>query len=452
MPLLNAIAQRQPEIPEIKQLIDAAHNLLRNHRSFSHFPNRPLREVVDSSNPLKGVKILHAPWEIAGNMGRLTRLIRNAGVDATSVDYKYVPSFYPDTCDKTLNLCACQDDEKVKRIEAFAVEALRTYDIFHFHFAHSLYPDLRDLEMIKQDGKKILFSFWGSDARSPEWIYYHQARFLGFSPPKPYFMDASLYKLHKKINRYADVLLGPTCIPRGLFIPGLISLSDWTLAEKNRLVDKKLLIKDPSKVYFVHAPSQNWKKGSSILCRLLEECKREGLPVELLYVHGVSPAKARELYAYADYAIDQAGVGTFGLFGAEMMSWEIPVLTYQTGFWDRLRDNPPVVRITKNTFKQQIRACIEMVKSGEYEGQGRASRTWVEKHMAIETHIPRYISIYGELAQGKRIPQYINTSWLQQEEALQDGVKSAFYQYMKEYKVFDELGSPVPVYDTNLYY
>ncbi|MFQ5788446.1 MAG: hypothetical protein ACE5H1_10770, partial [Thermodesulfobacteriota bacterium] len=299
--------------------------------------------------------------------------------------------------------------------------------------------------------KKIIFSFWGSDERGPEWIFYQQARFLGYHPPKPYYLTLRHYHDQKTINRYADVMLGTSCIPRGLWFSGQIDASEWSLEEKERIIQRGLKEKDPKKTYFLHAPSNNWKKGSSIIINLLEECKNEGMPIDILYVSNITPEEAKQTYAYADYAIDQVGVGTFGLFGIEMMCWQIPVLAYQIGLYDRIRNDPPLVKITKADFKSQISKCIEMKKNGEIVELGRKGRQWVFENADISSRISEYLKMYSDLVEGKRIKQYTNKSWYEQEQLIQSGFKSEFYKYMIENNVFSEIGVNITDYDKRLY-
>ncbi|MBW2301382.1 MAG: glycosyltransferase [Deltaproteobacteria bacterium] len=404
------------------------------------------RQKIDA---LADKKILHAPFEIAGNMARITRMLRERNINATSANY--YDSWLNYQCDINLNINKLPEPERLPAVHEFAEDAMKRYDIFHFHFAHSLYPDFRDLDQLKDKGKRILFSFWGSDQRSPEWIFYHQAKFLGYDPPKPYYLTLDLYQKHKIINLYADVMLGATCIPRGLWIPGQIDVSEWKLEDRKKLLEKNRINKDPRKTYFLHAPSSDWKKGSMLITSLLDDCKKDGMPIEVIYVKGLLPEKAKQIYAYTDYAIDQVGVGTFGLFGIEMLTWEIPVLAYHTELYDRLRNYPPVIKITKENFKQQIEKCIEMKKTGENIALGQKGRQWALKNADMINSIPQYLEIYSHLGENKQIKQFINTSWYKQEHLLQRGVKSDFYKYMIEEKIFDQLQLQIQNYDKRLY-
>ena len=464
IPLLEQIAERYPEDEEINQILDHAHKA-RSHPEPS--PDslscktvlKPREFDLASSekkfsgtkeDPLAGKKILHTPFEIAGNMDRITKYLNRQDVAATSVNY--YDSWLKYKCDLNLNINSLPENKRIYAIDQFARDAIERYDIFHFHFAHSLYPDFRDLERLKEKGKKIIFHFWGSDQRGPEWIFYNQAKFLGYDPPKPYTFTLDLYNKHKTINRYADVLIGAYAIPRGIFIAGIAELSAWSLEEKARILDKKAIDKDPQKTYFVHAPSCYWKKGTTIILELFNQCKQEGMPIELLYVNQLPTDQAREIYAFADFALEQVGPGTFGLFGIEMMCWEIPVLVYHTPLLDRIRDNPPVIKITKETFKNQIAKCVEMKRTHECEKIGKRSRRWAHQHLDISSGIHNYLAIYRALLEGGQVKQYVNKVWYQQEHMLQSGFKSDFYRYMIEEGVFEELNINIGDYDQRLYY
>lgn len=458
--LLEMVATRYPENDEIKQLLDEAQACgaptvdgavaAKLVQADSSSPESSSTLTKDSSDPLADKKVLLAPFEIAGCIERITRYLRRENIDATSANY--YDSWLQYKCDVNLNVSNMSPEERNRAIDKFACEAIDKYDIFHFHFAHSLYPDLRDLKELREKGKKILFSFWGSDARGMEWIMYQQARFLGHRPPRPYAITRQQYQIHKAINLYADVLIGLESIPRGIWVRGFADTAQWSLEGKQACLEKNLVTRDPKKTYFVHAPSNQFKKGSAILMRLLKECQDEGMPIEVLYVSQMAPGKAREIYAYGDYAIDQVGVGTYGLFGVEMMCWEIPVLVYHTELFDRLRGNPPVIQITKENFKSRIERCIEMKNNGEIDKLGAESRKWAIEKEDVTLAIPEYLRIYRDLAEGKQILQYVNRAWYEEESRMQRGFKSEFYKYMVEQNVFDEMGMAVPEYDRQLYY
>ena len=405
--------------------------------------------ISQAVEALAGRKIIHLPFEIAGNMRRITGFLRGHGVDATSANY--YDNWLRYKCDINLGLSNLPAEQQAQKLAGFANELLSKYDIFHFHFGHSIFPDLRDLDALRQKGKKIVFSFWGSDMRSPEWLLYNFAKFLGHNPPKPYPFTLDQYLKIKHICRYAHVTLASPFIPNWIYIPGLIDVSEWTLADKAAVLKKVDFQKDSRKTYFLHAPSSEWKKGSVIVKQVLEQCKREGMPIETIYLNQLPAEEAKKYYAQADFAIDQLTSGTFGLFGAEMMSWEIPILTYKDSWWDCLRGVSPAVGLTLANFKEQIAHCIRLKQSGELADLGARSRQWVKKNVDMPIWLPHHLVIYALLASDLAVPHYINQTWLAFEGLLQKGHKSDFFRYMNEQNVFAQMSVSYTKYDKRLY-
>jgi len=446
--LLEMAVARHPDDDTIRQRLAECRSRL-NQPAPSPAPTKPISLKRPAEDPLAGKRVLHAPFEVAGNIGRITTHLRNRGVKATGANY--YDNWLDYQCDINLKVNSLKPKQRDEVIDDFAREAISQYDIFHFHFAHSLKRDLSDLPLLKEKGKKILFNFWGSDSRGNEWILYQQARYLGHRPPRPYALTRDLYRSHKKINLYADVLFGLDNIPRGIWMRGHADTQAWPVEERDRIRARNLYERKKDVTYFVHAPSSNWKKGSSLILKALKECQEDGLPIEVIYVAKVPPARAREMYAYADYAIDQVGVGTYGLFGIEMMAWKIPVLVWHNAMYDRIRNNPPVIHITKENFKQQVERCIEMKRTGEMEQLGEQARKFVIENEDLQMGLDVYMQCYRDLLSGKAVPQLFNPAWYRQERQMEEGFKSEFYRYMIEQNVFEDLRLEVPDYDRELY-
>ncbi len=406
------------------------------------------RELLE---PLLGKRIVHLPYEIAGNMHRITRHLRSRGVDATSVNY--YDNWLKYRCDLNLGLHIPLQAQDVHKLTSFAGQALGRFDIFHFHFAHSMLPNLQDLEELKARGKKVLFSFWGSDMRSLEWLAYQHARFLGYDPPRPYSMNMDQYELVKKINAYSDVMLGPPFIPRFVYLTGNIDLDDWRIGDKAAYAAQSPIKKDPDKVYFLHAPSDNLKKGSFWVEKLLGQCQAEGLPIETILVSGVPHNQVKPLYAAADFAVDQVTTGSFGLFSLEMMSWEIPVLAFIDEWFRRFKNLAPVINVTRKNFVERVRQCVELKSSGRHADLGRRARRWVLANRAVGGEaLDQYLTIYSLLARDLPVPHFPNPAWYMQEQGIAAGVKSEFHRWMREMGVYAEMGVEQGSYDKRLYY
>src|SRR5947208_5694763 len=119
-----------------------------------------------SQAPARKPRILHAPTNIAGIAGLLSRAQRDLGYDATSVEYIAHP--YAFSTDRTLNLA--RGDNPIKKaatVGSFALEAVRDYDVFHFYFGNTLFPHpYPDLPLLRALGKRIIFHFCGCEVRN----------------------------------------------------------------------------------------------------------------------------------------------------------------------------------------------------------------------------------------------------------------------------------------------
>ena len=416
-------------------------------------------------------KVLHGVEEIAGNMNRICTHLRKAGVDATSVRYFDNWLGYKNDIEMHFENPIMEiGSEEYEKLVRFASEAIHKYDIFHFHFGTSLLQGFQDLETIKQAGKKIIFSFWGSDMRAPEWIMYQQFKFMGLHPPKPRFLNSDLLWSHKTINRYADVIIGYECIPRGLFVDGRIDPDEWTLEEKAKIIEENEVgfEKDPEYTYFLHSPSKTWTKGTAYFRDCWKEVEAAGIKAKMVELEHMETSEVRKWYAHADYVLEQIGAGYTGLFGLEMMCWEIPILAYQIPLFDKMLGNPPIIKITKENFVDMIKHCVATrerisgpgdLSSHKYlKNLKKTVRQWVLDHSTIQKAIPTYIDIYERLMAGEEIPQLINRGWLNEEhriittqrinaEGIQEEGRSLFYRW-----AIDQNFLPIGTqYDHSLY-
>jgi tetratricopeptide (TPR) repeat protein len=401
---------------------------------------------------LKGHKILIGPSEIAGLAGRLSRLMKQSGVDIVSLDYGY-NRWAKFNCDISLNLPGRPPQEAQRVLKEFVERAINEYDLFHFIYGRSLIMDMSDLRLLAQLGKKLVMSYVGSDNVAQEVILYNQARFLGYDPPKPYCMTRQHAANHEIANRYVDVILGNNSIPRGRLVPGYAETEAWTPQSKQAVLEEINQDKSPDKLYVLFAPTSDFHKGTTMVLNLLEQCKAKGLPVELLLIKRLPQDEARKVYALADVVIDNVGSGTFGQLGVELMLWEVPVLVYQTEFYRHLRKGSPDMHITHENFIDTIARCARMKQTGELAELGRKSRQWVLDHLDVHKQgLPEYISIYASLLEGKPVPQFFNRTWYQLVDMMNRGVKSNFYKFMFQNKVFDQIGVKVESYDQTLYH
>ncbi|GIQ65499.1 hypothetical protein PACILC2_40670 [Paenibacillus cisolokensis] len=90
------------------------------------------------------MKVFHGIIEIAGQMGIMCGELKRRGHLATGYNIFHSYLGYRD------NLINTNLDE----IKNTSKHIINFFDVFHFHYASSLIPGYKDLELIKSKGKK----------------------------------------------------------------------------------------------------------------------------------------------------------------------------------------------------------------------------------------------------------------------------------------------------------
>ena len=259
--------------------------------------------------------------DIAGQGGYSVRGLRENGADATLAVWARNPFGYP----VDIDLKVRKDRLKnpffagiyALRMLRFAVKAARTYDVFHFHFAHSLLPFGLDLFWLKRMHKKIIMEFHGDDIR-----YYFYRR-----EPAYYPYDELVVRSKRDVRnvvkalRYADLVITHDEELRKHIPKKPLYITPLRM-EPGRFTP---VYPDPEKdgrkdrIVIVHAPSNPEFKGSKYVIAAVEELKKT-YDVEFILVEGKTQEEAFEIYKRADIIVDQLFAQTYGVFALEGMA------------------------------------------------------------------------------------------------------------------------------------
>ncbi|MGI8589357.1 MAG: glycosyltransferase family protein [Chloroflexia bacterium] len=266
-------------------------------------------------------RILHAPTNIAGIAGLLARAERDLGYDATSVEY--ISRRMAFGTDRSLHLEARRGPvAKGAAVGAFALGAMRRYDVFHLYFGNTLFPwPFPDLPMLRALGKRIIFHFCGCDVRS-------RAANLAKYEISGCHECVSLVCLGKRRPplHYADAVFVSTPdllddVPGAVLMPGPVDTSRWTPAPPRATPPTSA---DPLRI--LHAPTDREIKGTHYLLDAVERLKAAGYPVELHVLEGVPAADVPAFVAAGDIVVDQLMIGAYGTFSVEAMAVGRPVV------------------------------------------------------------------------------------------------------------------------------
>lgn len=337
------------------------------------------------------MKILHAPVEIAGQVGLSAFGQREIGHVAHTYfpphpfSYALPPDFYPRSANPIMRKL-----DKLRLIGKFIGE----YELFHFHFAHSFLPEkLRylDARLLKRLGRRVMAEFWGSDVRLPS----IEAR------RNPYFENSyneDETQNRKRLARWADITQGRVIVSDHYFDIFLEPFFPHIHVVGQR-VDTKLLapnFPDPEKraPLVVHAPSQKAFKGSEQVQRAVDSLKAKGMRFDYREVFGVSHGEAMQIYREADLIVDQIKGGSHGVFAVEAMSLGKPVIcyilpelvpTYPEGF--------PIINANPETLESILEEWLQRPQDRYHLGV--RSREYAERVHDCRVVAAKLIDVYN---------------------------------------------------------
>jgi len=335
-------------------------------------------------------RILHAPANIAGIAGLLSRAQRDLGYDSTSV--QYVAHKYAFDTDRTLNLGRGDNPaKKVLAVGGFAMSAIRHYDVFHLYFGNTLFPyPYPDLPLLRALGKKIVFHFCGCEVRNRA-ITLEKYSLSGCSECVSL---VCLGKHHPDPSR-ADVALVSTpdlleFVPGAVLMPGPVDLEKWTPRPPRTA---PVSAGDPVRI--LHAPSDREIKGSRHLIGAVERLKVAGYPVELMVLEGVPHDKVAEYCGQADLAVDQLMIGAYGTVAIEMMAKGVPVVCR---IRDDLRkhypDDLPIVSAEPDTIYHMLEELLQHPET--WPDLGKRGIEYVRREHEMHAVAARTLELYDE--------------------------------------------------------
>jgi glycosyltransferase involved in cell wall biosynthesis len=332
------------------------------------------------------MRILHAPNNIANQAWAAAQGLRALGHEVEV--WHYGPNTRDFPADRFFEI-----ENKAERTFAAFREALdRDFDVYHFHFARSLVspvgglPWFWDLPVLRALGKRIVFTFHGSDVRKRSvhmeedpWSYYR------FSDVES--NEERIDKALAVIRTYAQTLivaspLNLTFVPEAEYVPKAIELSKFSFAGPRR-TERPLV---------VHVPSKRATKGTDFVVRGMEELQGRGLDFEFRLVEDVPHAELQRIYADADVVVDNLLIGDAEVSSLEAMALGKPVVT-------RIRDEVrlahpdlPVASADPDSFAAAI---TPLLKDPDLRGRlGEEGRAYVEKNHDAAVVAAKLVALY----------------------------------------------------------
>ncbi|MCR2804442.1 glycosyltransferase family protein [Paenibacillus soyae] len=334
------------------------------------------------------MKVLHLPYNPAGQMSSQALALRKAGVQASFCTYGESVYKYP--TDIRSPIAHVYGAKRISAMDHFAREALQQYDLFHFHggltFSNSYqYPDLPLLE-----GKKKIMNFWGSEVR----------RLSIAETNNPYIRvkltdEAAIEERLKKLSAHFEHVIVPD-----YEIFEYVNEYFENVHIIRYVVDHEGIVPhypavDSTRPLIVHAPSEPYLKGTEFVCAAIEQLKTKA-DFDFRLVQNMPHSEAMALYKDADIIVDQLCLGVYSILSIESMLHGKPVITYiRDDLRERYPADLPVVSANPDTIEETLLHLLQHPE--ERYRLGVEGREYAVKHHSPEKIAQELLEIYSKL-------------------------------------------------------
>lgn len=327
------------------------------------------------------MKIVHAPIEIAGQMGIICKELRKKGNHAAGYNTFHT---YLNYKGDIMNTDAF---EVMKELEFL----INNTDIFHFHNATTFMQDFTDLPLLKEMGKKMVMHHWGSDVRTVRMV----SKLNPYQLPPTYYTDVEIDRQLKQLTNYIDtaIVQDYEAYPyvkdyykKVFVLPLACNVEDFKVSYPSVSNHKPVI---------VHAPTNRAFKGSKYVKKAIKKIQGKA---EFTYqiVEKMSHEEALAIYKNADIIIDQLLCGTYGMFSVEAMAMGKPVVAFiRDDVRNKFPADLPIVQATPETLADVL---LELLQNPERRHElGKAGRRYVETYHSAERVTNELIKIYHQL-------------------------------------------------------
>jgi len=265
-------------------------------------------------------RVFVGPIEIAGYYSGLAEALRQAGLDAVSVDlsghlFRYAqvgrtpwPVRAATATRKRLEATATHRwRHRAWMVGDLVARALLTawatarFDVFIFGFGETLFHR-RDLPLLRLLRKRLIFVFNGSDARPSYVDGAEMAASLGRSIDDAIRLARRKKARLRQIERYADVIVSQPAFSH-FFEQPIVDFFrvgiPWTVGGSH------LPRRDGGAIRILHSPSNPEVKGSERIRSTVDALRAAGHALELVELRGVPNDQVRAEIERADFVVDQ---------------------------------------------------------------------------------------------------------------------------------------------------
>lgn len=272
-------------------------------------------------------------------------------------------------------------------------QIISNFDVFIFIWGlKSMLPNYKDLEIIKNNKKRIIFCLMGSDVRHP--LAFQQ--FYNVDSTEPWGDSISKLKLSsklfplRKVELLSDVIFS---LPDQSLL-GVRPYNHLKIMVDTNLISLNLEKFQNTKITVLHMPSRPKTKGTIFINKVILKLKNEGFDFNYLYKTSVPHDRVFNYLSGAHIVVDELnGLGP-GMLGYEAMASGCVVLTNSD---KHSIVQTPAIRTNKENLYLNLKKMLQL-KMSELMKIAETSRRYVEDYHSVDK-IGSYIenAIYGEL-------------------------------------------------------
>lgn len=373
---------------------------------------------VASGQGERPLRVLHCPWNVAGQSAQLAAAERSLGADSRCVVIEETALGFP--ADEVLAPPNPSITARERARWRLLFRAISWADVVHFAFGQSClvphaFPSLRqvnwsspldaiwriycravwlkDLPLLSAMGKTLAVTWQGDDVRQRDRSLELFDISIANTVTDGYYLPNSDHWKRRAVACFArHVPLHYALNPDLLHVlPGRAVFQPYASFDP---ADVAPIPPPPTRerpLVFLHAPSHRGAKGTEFVLAAVEALRAEGHSFELRLIEGVPRSEALGTYASADIVIDQLLAGWYGGLAVEAMALGKPVIAYMRetdfGCLDAdMRAELPVMNTTPSTIVDTMRRALTMDRN-ELHARGLASRAFVERW-----HAPRRLA------------------------------------------------------------
>ncbi len=333
------------------------------------------------------LRVLHAPYEVAGQGMMLAKGLRENGCEAKSLTYQVAwDGRRPDVIVDLGRVPGGALGRLPVQIATFIRHASE-YDVFHLHFGRSFLPRLWDVPLLKSRGATVVFHFHGCEVRNRAHML-TQHRLATCTECDPFCVPSKQRAILEGAAKYADRCFFSTLdlaesVPGGVHLPLAIEWERWAEAGRVPLADPMRRDGVHGPVVIAHAPYNRLIKGTQHIIDAVERLKQELPRIELRLVEHRPWAEMPAFIAGCDILVDQLFMGWYGLGAIEGMAEGRTVVTYIREDFRRVHPDLPIVSAERDTIFEVLRDLVR--DPARRQELGERGRTFTREHHDTRT-------------------------------------------------------------------